>query len=207
MMEGHVSEQNLKTQIAEGQIYEGKVYAINQEWITVDIGYRELIYVKYDREPDFVKALTIGEETAVLITTLKPNTHVVGSISGGIKQKVFTDLRNTIETEDTAWIGKVSHMIENGGYIVRIQGIDCFMPGSLAGINKLHDFNSIVGEEIYVVPVSFSPERGTIVVSHRKYLQALIPNAIADLRENIDAEYTGFVTGTAKYGVLSLIHI
>jgi small subunit ribosomal protein S1 len=201
MMEGHVSEQNLKTQIAEGSIYEGKVYAINHEWITVDIGYRELIYVKYDREPDFVKALTIGEETAVLITTLKPNTHVVGSISGGIKQKVFTDLRNTIETEDTAWIGKVSHMIENGGYIVRIQGIDCFMPGSLAGINKLHDFNSIVGEEIYVVPVSFSPERGTIVVSHRKYLQALIPNAIADLRENIDAEYTGFVTGTAKYGV------
>lgn len=201
MMEGHVSEQNLKTQIAQGQIYEGKVYAINHEWITVDIGYRELIYVKFDREPDFVKQLTVGEETAVLITVLKPNTHVVGTISGGIKQKVFTDLRAAIETEDTAWIGKVSHMIENGGYIVKVQGIDCFMPGSLAGINKLHDFNSIVGEEIYVVPVSFSAERGTIVVSHRRYLQALIPGAIADLRNNIDVEYTGFVTGTAKYGV------
>ena len=75
------------------------------------------------------------------------------------------------------------------------------MPGSLAGINKLSDFSSIIGEELYVVPVSFSPERGTIVVSHRKYLQALIPSTIAELREDITSEKQGKVTGTAKYGV------
>ena len=75
------------------------------------------------------------------------------------------------------------------------------MPGSLAGINKLSDFSSIVGEEIYVVPVSFSPDRGTIVVSHRKYLQALIPTAIEELKQNIEVEREGLVTGTAKYGV------
>jgi ribosomal protein S1 len=75
------------------------------------------------------------------------------------------------------------------------------MPGSLAGINKLSDFSSIVGEEIYVVPVSFSPDRGTIVVSHRKYLQALIPQAINNLKENIQEPKEGNVTGTAKYGV------
>ena len=92
-------------------------------------------------------------------------------------------------------------MIENGGYVVNVQGINCFMPGSLAGINKLSDFGSIVGEEIYVVPVSFSADRGTIVVSHRKYLQALIPNAISALKESITEEKSGNVTGTAKYGV------
>jgi len=82
-----------------------------------------------------------------------------------------------------------------------IQGIECFMPGSLAGINKLHDFSSIIGKEIYVVPVSFSPERGTLVVSHRKYLQALIPNEISSLKETQGETLTGNVTGTAKYGV------
>ena len=92
-------------------------------------------------------------------------------------------------------------MIENGGYVVNVQGINCFMPGSLAGINKLSDFSSIIGEELYVVPVSFSADRGTIVVSHRKYLQALIPNAIAKLKETISEEKQGNVTGTAKYGV------
>jgi small subunit ribosomal protein S1 len=137
----------------------------------------------------------------VLITTYRPGSHVIGSISGGVKQKTFMDLRDGVEKGDTAWVGTVVNMIENGGYIVNVQGIDCFMPGSLAGINKLHDFSSIIGTEMYVVPVSFSPDRGTLVVSHRKYLQALIPTAIEELKEAIDNEQTGHVTGTAKYGV------
>ena len=111
------------------------------------------------------------------------------------------DLREAVETGGTAWIGKVTHMIENGGYMVAVQGIECFMPGSLAGINKLHDFSSIIGTEMYVVPVSFSPERGTIVVSHRKYLQALIPVELEKLKTSPGEEITGNVTGTAKYGV------
>jgi small subunit ribosomal protein S1 len=111
------------------------------------------------------------------------------------------DLRDAIEEGRTAWIGKVDNMIENGGYTVSVQGIKCFMPGSLAGINKLSNFESIIGEELYVVPVSFSPDRGTIVVSHRKYLQALIPTEIENLKQTLEEEKTGKVTGTAKYGV------
>ena len=187
--------------ITEGSIYEGKIFAVSQEFISVDIGYRELIYVKYDKETALVKALQPGEETAVLITSNKNNTHVLGSISGGVRHKVFLDLRAGVEEGNTAWVGTVKNMIENGGYIVEVQGVECFMPGSLAGINKLHDFESIIGTEIYVVPVSFSPDRGTIVVSHRKYLQALIPTEIQSIKDNEGVEYTGNVTGTARYGV------
>ena len=188
-------------QINEGEIYEGRIHAMTTDMISVDVGYRELIYVKYDKETDQVKTLMPGDETAVLITTSKSNTHILGSISGGVKHKVFLDLRAGVESEDTAWVGVVTNMISNGGYIVNVQGIDCFMPGSLAGINKLHDFESIVGTEMYVVPVSFSPDRGTIVVSHRKYLQAMIPNELQAIKDNMDVEYTGNVTGSAKYGV------
>lgn len=192
---------NIVTTVNVGEIHNGTVYGISSEFISVDIGYRELIYVKYDKEPTAIQALKPGEETAVLITSADNNSHVVGSINGGIKHKVFMDLREAVEVGGTAWVGKVTHMIENGGYMVNIQGIDCFMPGSLAGINKLHDFSSIIGTEIYVVPVSFSPDRGTLVVSHRKYLQALIPNEIENVKANQGAEITGNVTGTAKYGV------
>lgn len=184
-----------------GQILEGKIYGVSSDWITVDVGYRQLVYVKFDKEPIEIQSLKPGEETAVLITQDDNSSHVGGTISGGVKHKVFMDLRDGVESGDTAWVGTVKNMIENGGYIVSVQGIDCFMPGSLAGINKLSDFSSIIGKELYVVPVSFSPERGTLVVSHRKYLQALIPNAIKDLKENIGVEKRGTVTGTAKYGV------
>tara|TARA_B100001287_G_scaffold274150_1_gene278902 strand:- start:294 stop:1583 length:1290 start_codon:yes stop_codon:yes gene_type:complete len=189
----------IKPEINVGEIHEGVIYSIDSQYITVDIGYRELVYVKFAKETDVVKASSVGEETAVLITDTKGT--LSGTISGGIKHKTFTDLRNAIDEGRTAWIGTVKNMIENGGYVVNVQGINCFMPGSLAGINKLSDFGSIVGEEIYVVPVSFSADRGTIVVSHRKYLQALIPNAISALKESITEEKSGNVTGTAKYGV------
>ena len=192
--------QTIKPRVSIGEIHEGIVYAVTQDTITVDIGYRELIYVKADKEPQSVKELTPGEETAVLITNTD-NAFISGSISGGVKQKVFMDLRDGVESGDTAWVGLVKNMIENGGYIVEVQGIECFMPGSLAGINKLADFESIIGQELYVVPVSFSAGRGTIVVSHRKYLQALIPQEIEKIKENVGEEITGNVTGTAKYGV------
>ena len=191
--------QPIKPKIHEGEIHEGVIYGIDHNYITVDIGYRELVYVNFGKESEEVQQSLVGDETAVLITDTKGT--LTGTITGGIKHKTFTDLRNAIDEGRTAWIGLVKNMIDKGGYVVRVQGIDCFMPGSLAGINKLSDFSSIVGEEIYVVPVSFSADRGTIVVSHRKYLQALIPSEIEKLKQTIEEEKEGFVTGTAKYGV------
>jgi len=186
-------------QLFIGEIHEGIIYAVDQEYITVDIKYRELVYIKANKESDEVRQMLPGQETAVLITETKGT--LTGTITGGVKHKTFMDLRAAIDEGNTAWIGTVNNMIENGGYIVKVQGVDCFMPGSLAGINKLSDFSSIVGEELYVVPVSFSPDRGTLVVSHRKYLQALIPSQINELKETLDEPKSGLVTGTAKYGV------
>lgn len=197
IMEGYNSQ--VKPEVFPGEIHEGVIYSIDRQWITVDIGYRELVYVKFSKESELVQGSSVGEETAVLITEVKGN--LAGTITGGIKHKTFSDLREGIEDGNTAWIGTVKNMIENGGYLVEVQGINCFMPGSLAGINKLSDFSSIIGEELYVVPVSFSPDRGTIVVSHRKYLQALIPGEISKLKETIEDNQAGKVTGTAKYGV------
>jgi small subunit ribosomal protein S1 len=190
---------DIKPIVNPGEIHDGTIYGIDQNYITVDIGYRELVYVKFGKESDEVKASSVGDKTAVLI--LEDKALLSGTITGGVKHKTFMDLRDAIEEGRTAWIGTVKNMIDKGGYVVTVQGINCFMPGSLAGINKLSDFSSIVGEEIYVVPVSFSAERGTVVVSHRKYLQALIPQSIQNLKDTIGEDKTGNVTGTAKYGV------
>ena len=197
MMENYGKD--IKPVINEGEIHEGIIYAIDRDYITVDISYRELVYVKFGKESAEVQASSVGDETAVLITDTKGT--LTGTITGGVKHKTFIDLRDAIDEGRTAWIGHVNNMIDKGGYVVTVQGINCFMPGSLAGINKLSDFSSIVGEEIYVVPVSFSADRGTIVVSHRKYLQALIPSEIENLKQTIEEEKVGTVTGTAKYGV------
>jgi small subunit ribosomal protein S1 len=73
------------------------------------------------------------------------------------------------------------------------------MPNTLAGINKLFDPNSIVGQTFEVMIESYSEQEGTYIVSRRKYLQSLIPSAIGQLEYGIP--YKGFVTGTTPFGV------
>lgn len=193
-----------KMELTVNNLEEGRIYNMSERWATVDIGYREMLYIDLSREDrDLIADLRPGDEVTVKVLSDKTENreYALASITEGTKQKVFTDLRVAAEAGDTAYLGTVKEMIPGGGYLVMVQGISCFMPGSLAGINKLYDFESIIGTKMYVVPTSFSQQKGTIVVSHRQYLQALIPNAIDALRNDLETEVTGFVTGTAKFGV------
>lgn len=199
-----VSSASQLNQVLIGEHHTGTIYSISEKWAMIDIGYRELAYVDLEKEsPQFRKLIQPGKEFMIKVLGDK-NTKgfILGSVTEGTRQAIFAELRNSIESGRTAYTGTVTQMIPGGGYIVNVQGIDCFMPGSLAGANKLSNFESIIGTEMYVVPVSFSADKGTIVVSHRKYLQAMIPVAIEQLNAApAETEYTGTVTGTAKFGV------
>lgn len=188
-----------------GETYAGKVYRADVEWAMIDINYREMIYVDVSKENEDIKdQLAPGTEVDVQILqdgTTNRRGFILGSVSEGIKTAMFNEIMSTIDEGKTAYVGKVKEMIPGGGYIVTLNGVDCFMPGSLAGINKLHDFESIVGKDLYVVPVSYSESKGTIVVSHREYLKALIPNEIEKLQDNLEGKKQGIVTGTTKFGV------
>lgn len=200
---GHDDRKPAQMEISEGGIYTGTVYSINQEWASIDIGYRENIYVNMIKEEASAKSIIIvNDEVKVQVTSKSDSRgYVVGSVSAGVKTALMSEIMLSITEGTTAYGGIIKEMIPGGGYIVNVQGIECFMPGSLAGINKLADFESIIGTQMYVVPVSFSEKRGTIVVSHREYLKAMIPDRVEEIRNNIDGERTGNVTGSAKYGV------
>lgn len=200
---GHIEENDIITHIQYGNAYNGKVFGITDMTASIDIGYRQLIYVNLEKEDDEFKNMQLGDEVSVIITSLIEDDRkpILGSVSEGTKQATFQEMLGAIEEQDTAWVGTVTRMLSSAGYMINVKGIECFMPGSLAGINKLHDFESIVGQEMYVVPVSFSKERKIMVVSHRAYLKTLIPDAIEKLKESTGEYVTGNVTGSAKYGV------
>lgn len=190
--------------IIEGEVLEGKIHTMSKRWATVDVNYREMLYIDLSKEDaDMIREYHAGDVVNVKVISDKTTNreYALASITEGTKQAIFTELRTAADEGGTAYMGTVTSMIPGGGYIVKVQGIECFMPGSLAGINKLADFESIVGTKMYVVPDSFSEKRGTLVVSHRAYLQAMIPNTIAKLEEDLEQVVKGNVTGTAKFGV------
>jgi len=204
MIESTSFEIDMITSLVVDSYLEGTLHSMSTKWATVNVNYREMLYIDLDKEDaDIIKDYRPGDSVTVKVLSDKTaaREYATASITEGARQAIFNELRQAAEDGDTAFMGTVKSMIPGGGYIVKVQGIECFMPGSLAGINKLADFESIIGNDMYVVPDSFSANRGTIVVSHRAYLQAMIPTSIAKIEEDFDVVHNGFVTGSAKFGV------
>jgi ribosomal protein S1 len=185
----------------------------------------EVIFIARDNKNNKINALIdIGAKHTATCSLLKENQQIAENIEVGtiidvkiktsdrglitasigeaIEEVKLNEILKSIGDKQVAFNGTVVELI-NGGYWVEIGGIKCFMPGSLAGINKLWNFNSLIGQNLIVMPLSFSKEKQTVIVSHREYLTTLIPNEIEKLSDNMKSELFGFVTGATKFGIFA----
>lgn len=182
-------------------ITDGHVYSVNTRYALIGIDNKYTAHCNLGSESAHVREnLKPGMKVKAMINVVSES-EIYASIKDAEKDVVINDIIDSIGDDTVAYKGKVKELISNAGYWVEVAGVNCFMPGSLAGINKLHNFEQLLGKEIIVMPVTFSNEKNTIVVSHRKYLQSLIPDAIDNLKHNMKNKIKGTVTGAAKYGV------
>jgi ribosomal protein S1 len=94
-----------------------------------------------------------------------------------------------------------AHIIEanKGGFFVEVQGLEAFMPGSLAAPNKISNFQSYIGKDVIVMIEDYLKDMNSFIVSHKKYLAHVLPIKIQEL--DTTKKYSGTVTGTSKYGI------
>jgi len=186
-----------------GQIVQAEFIGETKTNFTFDVqGYKD--YVRVDNklsEYKYLKNSQIGDIVDVLIVNIDHNNfYIRGSISTLYENKAHETLQSLKEGESvTAYV----KALNPAGYDVELSrgGVTLtgFMPNTLAGINKLYDPTSIIGETFEVMIESYADQEGTYIVSRRKYLRSLIPSVIKDL--NFDNSYTGKVTGTTPFGV------
>ncbi len=184
-----------------GSIMAGRVSMVQGNCAWVDVGWREEVQVDLKKESaQSREILGVGEEVDVLVERVDRagNRPSVASHTRMAVKRVKDELMDNIGKR-FAFAGRVESMIEGAGYIMDMGGVKCFMPGSLAGMNKVIDFQSLVGKELYVVPINYSVDRDCVVVSHREYLKSLVPEEMAKIREG--DRLTGTVTGTSHHGV------
>lgn len=186
----------------EGSVVNGKVVSINKRYAIVDVNWREDAMIDLTKEnQEYLKYIQVGFPIEVIIDKVqKTNSReasIQASYSKNIQSKKKEEIKSSIG-EPIGYLGTVKELI-HGGYFVDIDGIQCFMPGSLGGMNKLIDFESLIGKQIYVMAINYSREKDYIVVSHREYLKQFIPSEISKLVYN--KKYTGFITGTSKHGI------
>jgi ribosomal protein S1 len=161
-------------------------------------------YIRVDNKPQeskYLKSAEKGDVIEILIANVdNQNFYIKGSLAELYETIAHANLKSL--EEGTSVKAKVVSTNPAGYDIEILHGgatLPGFMPNTLAGINKLHDVESIVGEIFDVMIESFAEQEGTYIVSRRKYLQSLIPDAVTELE--YDIPYTGHVTGTTRFGV------
>lgn len=107
------------------------------------------------------------------------------------------DLMDAIKSNSAAYNVKIK-AINDGGFIVDLSGLECFLPGSLAAANKITDFECMIGRELLVMVETYLEPSDMFVVSAKKYIKHILPSKIKDL--NLKDPYSGQITGVVDYG-------
>lgn len=183
------------------EIIDGEEHEVKTEAL-IDISRKNTAVCILTKEPkSVVDQLEVGMIIDIKVKHNKRGT-LYASIGDALDEVKRNEIYSAIGDKTIAFTGYVRELI-HGGYWVEVGGVECFMPGSLGGLNKLYNFEKLVGKELIVMPITYSNEKQTIVVSHREYLRTMIPTSVENLRENIKDHITGFVTGTTKFGVFA----
>jgi ribosomal protein S1 len=128
----------------------------------------------------------------------EPSGAFTGSVSAGYEKALKQELHQSIVKENCAYRVKVKSVC-NGGFMVDLSGIECFLPGSLAAANRIINFADYVGKEINVMVEIYDQRRDIFVVSFKKYLKKIIDTEVQNL--SFADKYDGVVTGSSNIGV------
>jgi ribosomal protein S1 len=175
---------------------------MSNQYVFSVVGYKDDVRIENKPgEAKYLNSIEVGEQVDLLITEVVQSTYFIkGSIASLYESRAHENMKSLEEGESvTAYI----RALNPAGYDVELTNggvtLPAFMPNTLAGINKLYDPSSIIGDTFQVMVESFSEHEGTYIVSRRKYLQSLIPDEISNLEFN--TLYGGRVTGTTPFGI------
>lgn len=198
------------------------ILSINSEEMQVSLSGMIDATIHLDKEKQFFKSIGMSKENFlhwinetelshetflggdgryVIIENVSP--YVIASLSSGHLAGLRQEFYSQIKEPTSAYTAKILSR-NGGGFLVDVNGLHGFLPGSLAAANIVRDFESLLGKEIYVMVEDYLKDVGTFVFSHKKYLTHILPSKIEEL--SLTEKYTGSVTGTAKFGIFVEFH-
>lgn len=161
-------EESLKT-ISEGEIVTGKILAINDKEIAVDIGFKSEGTVPAI-EFDNIEDLKMGDEIEVYLENIEDKDgQMVLSKKKADFARIWDRVINKYESGEVIE-GRCVRRIK-GGIVVDLMGIDAFLPGSQIDVKPIRDFDAFIGQTLEFKIVKVNHLRKNIVVSRRVLIE------------------------------------
>jgi small subunit ribosomal protein S1 len=158
-------------QFEEGELFNGKVVAISDDFVTVDIGYKQegLVFAKEFRNYDGSLKIKVGDEIEVYLEKLESHLgNLVLSKDKAEILKAWDKISEACEKGDPVK-GTVIAKVK-GGLSVDI-GVKAFLPGSQIDIRPTKNLDKFIGKTMEFKVIKFNKKRGNIVLSRRAILQ------------------------------------
>lgn len=162
-----------------GVVVTGKVLAINDKEVAVDIGFKSEGSIPIDEFAD-VREINVGDNIQVFIDNIEDSD---GMLILSKKKADFMrvwDMVNQSYDKGEIIQGRCVRRIK-GGIVVDLSGVDAFLPGSQIDVRPIRDFDALIGQTMDFKIVKINNLRKNIVVSHR----VLVEEEMKGQREKI----------------------
>ncbi len=169
------------TSVIENEIVKGRVTAINDGDVVLDINYKSdgLVPLSEFRDnPD----LTVGDDVEVYVEQQEDARGQL--VLSRRKAKLLRAWESIVDSYENGTVIKGTVISKTkGGLIVDCSGLETFLPGSQIDIKPIIDYDSYVGKTMEFKVVKINEQIKNAVVSHK----ALIESDLAEQREQIIA--------------------
>ncbi|KAB2878044.1 30S ribosomal protein S1 [bacterium] len=171
------------TTISQGEIVKGKILAISEKEVKVDIGFKSEGIIPTAEFGTNLEKFKIGDDIEVFLDNIEDKEgQIILSHKKADFMRVWERITKMHETGEVV-SGTITKRIK-GGMVVNVLGIDCFLPGSQIDVKPIRDFDAYVNREMQFKVVKLNNLRKNVVVSSR----ALIEESTKGQRERILTE-------------------
>ena len=207
--------------IKEGEVIRGMIVDINDDEVTLDLGYYApgvIPLTELSDDPDFsaMKDLKIGESVeAVVIETDDGRGNVKLSMKEANEASAWDTLTKMLE-EETVVAVKIKESV-NAGVIAYLEGIRAFIPASQLALTFVENTEEYVGKTVEAKVITADAAKGKLVLSakavlkekeaehDREKMAMIVPGSIFEGTVESLMPYGAFVQ--MDNGLTGLVHI
>ena len=201
-------------ELQEGNIVKGTVYAVTGNEVILNVGFKSEGSIPI-AEFSNVEKVSTGDVFDVYLEKMENQDGlIVLSKEKADFIKAWDDIKNAYDERKTV-SAKVDHRIK-GGLVVKLMGVDAFLPGSQIALRQVPDLDDLIGRDLDCKIIKLNKRRRNIVVSRRVVLEEerdekkkklLAELAVGQEREGIVKNITDFGAFVDLGGIDGLLHL
>jgi small subunit ribosomal protein S1 len=192
---------NTLQEVRSGEIIKGKVVSVGPKEVVVNIGFKSegILAISEFRDRNEVKP---GDEVEVFLETVEDlNGQLVLSRKRAKHMRTWARILKA-ETEDVIIEGLIKRRTK-GGFVVDVDGIEAFLPGSQIDVKPVRDFDAYVGKIMDFKVVKINHPFENVVISHKILIEKDLEAQRQEILKNLDRGQVleGTVKNMTNFGV------